>query len=100
MAEDSDPLIIGRFGFFSGKDMDKFDGMNYEVKNYMPVLTDACGYLTCDVVDRFETETHTIFLGKVTGGDILKDTEAMTYAYYHREIKGKSSKNAPTYQPD
>lgn len=100
MAEKSDPMLIGKFGFFSGKDTDKFDGVEYEVKDFLPVIKDSCGYLTCEVVDRFETQTHTIFLGKVIGGDIIHDTEPMTYAYYHKEVKGKSSKNAPTYLPD
>ena len=26
--------------------------------------------------------------------------EAMTYAYYHKVVKGKSPKNAPTYLPE
>ena len=44
-----------------------------------------------------ETSTHTVFLGEVVEGDILKNEPAMTYAYYHKVVKGKSPKNAPTY---
>ena len=27
----------------------------------------------------------------------MKEEDAMTYAYYHKVVKGKSPKNAPTY---
>ena len=32
--------------------------------------------------------------------DVLKKEEPMTYAYYHKVVKGKSPKNAPTYLPE
>ena len=47
-----------------------------------------------------ETETHTVFLGEVLDADVLKNEEPMTYAYYHKVVKGKSPKNAPTYIPE
>ena len=100
LAEDSDPSIIGTFGFQSGKDVDKFTQVKYSVEDYLPVITDSCGYLVCEVIDKMETETHTIFLGEVKGAELFGDREAMTYAYYHKVVKGKSPKNAPTYIPE
>lgn len=97
IAEDSDPSIIGTFGFYSSKDKDKFENVSYEVKSYLPVIKDSCGYITCDVINSMETETHTIFLGKVTDGEIIKNSSPMTYSYYHNVIKGSSPKKAPTY---
>ena len=97
MAEDSTPSIIGTFGFKSGKDNDKFSEVEYRVRDYLPVVSDACGYIVCDVTDRMETATHTVFLGEVKGAELFGDREAMTYNYYHKVIKGKSPKNAPTY---
>ena len=41
--------------------------------------------------------THTVFLGKVLDADVLKQDDPMTYAYYHKVVKGTSPKNAPTY---
>lgn len=97
LSEDSDPGLIGNFGFQSGKDINKFDTVSYETIGDLPVITDACGYITCKVIDKMETSTHTVFLGEVMEGDILKNEPAMTYAYYHKVVKGKSPKNAPTY---
>lgn len=97
LGENSDPSIIGTFGFQSGKNVNKFDSVKYEIKGDMPILTDGCAYITCEVINKMETDTHTVFLGKVIDADVLSKDDSMTYAYYHKVIKGKSPKNAPTY---
>lgn len=97
LSENSDPSIIGTFGFKSGRDNNKFEEVKQVVKGYLPVVADACAYIVCDVIDKMETDTHTVFLGKVTDADMLKADTPMTYAYYHNVIKGKSPKAAPTY---
>lgn len=100
LAEDSDPSIIGTFGFQSGKDVDKFAQVKYTVEDHMPVIIDSCGYIVCRVIDKMETATHTVFLGEVEGAEVFGNRNAMTYAYYHQVVKGKSPKNAPTYIPE
>lgn len=97
LGEHSDPSIIGTFGFRSGKDCDKFENVDQVIKGYMPVVADACAYIVCEVIDKLETDTHTIFLGRALDADVLKQDDVMTYAYYHKVIKGKTAKNAPTY---
>lgn len=97
LTEQSDAGIIGRFGFQSGKDVNKFDGVEAVVKEGISVVADACSYLVCKVINKMETATHTVFLGEVIAADVLKEEEPMTYAYYHKVVKGKSPKNAPTY---
>lgn len=100
LGENSDPGIIGAFGFFSGRDKDKFENVEQTIKGCMPVVADACAYAVCEVIDKMETFSHTVFLGKVVDADVLKSDTPMTYAYYHNVIKGKSPKNAPTYLPE
>ena len=97
LGENSNPGIIGTFGFKSGRDNIKFDEVQSVIKGFLPVVADACAYIACEVIDKMETETHTVFLGKVTDADVLKADDPMTYAYYHNVIKGKSPKAAPTY---
>ncbi len=89
--------IIPVFGFQSGRDVDKFE--NFEVKdiNGLKVLEDSTGYIVCEVVNQMETETHTIFLGKIIDCNTLNAQIPMTYAYYHQVKKGTSPKAAPTY---
>lgn len=97
IGENADPKLIGKFGFFSGRDTEKFDGVNYRIAATLPVLEDSCGYIICEVINQMETDTHTVFLGRVLDGDTMKQDKAMTYAYYHSVVKGRSPKNAPTY---
>ena len=66
----------------------------------LPIVNDSCGYIVCRVIDQMETSTHTVFLGEVVDGDVNSADPAMTYAYYHKVVKGKSPKNAPTYLPE
>lgn len=100
LSEQSDPSIIGTFGFKTGKDTNKFDNVEYETVENMPIVKDSCGYIVCKVINKMETATHTIFLGEIIEGDTYDSAAPMTYAYYHKVIKGKSPKNAPTYIPE
>lgn len=101
LAEDSDAGLIGNFGFQSGKDVDKFKVVDYEMVEGVPVVKYTCGYVVCRVIDKMETATHTVFLGEVMEtGTYDGMGDAMTYAYYHKVVKGKSPKNAPTYIPE
>lgn len=98
LSEESDPTIIGTFGFQSSKNTDKFAAIPFVQKLGLPVISDSCGYVVCNVINTMETATHTVFLGEVVDADVFHSpAPAMTYAYYHNVIKGKSPKNAPTY---
>ena len=95
--EQSAPDIIATFGFSSGRDTDKFSKVEYSVLSMMPVVKNSAAYIVCDVEKTLETDTHTVFLGKVTDADVLENKPPMTYAYYHNVVKGKTAKTAPTY---
>lgn len=97
LGEDIDPKIIGTFGYQSSKDIDKYENVDYELVNDIPVLKDTCGVMVCKVVNTVETTTHTIFLGEIEDMKCYQDKKPMTYRYYHEVLKGKSPKNAPTY---
>ena len=100
LSEDVSPLLIGTFGFRTGRDCNKFEEFEPVLKNYLPVLPQAMTYITCKVIDKMETATHTVFLGEVTDAGHLQEGTPMTYAYYHKVIKGAAPKNAPTYSGD
>ena len=97
LSEKSNPLAIGTFGFRSGKDINKFDIIPYVLKDGLPVVKDACAYLICNTAASMDTSTHTIFFADVLNGDILDENTPMTYSYYHKVIKGKTPKSAPTF---
>lgn len=99
LTEKTDPKLIGTFGFRSGRDTEKFQGAPYEIRDEQPILTESCGYLICRVIDQMEAPTHTVFLAEVVAGENLKKEPPMTYEYYHKVVKGKAPKTAPTYVP-
>jgi len=96
----SAPLeFIGRFGFKSGREVDKFKLTKHQVgAGGVPIVTEwAIGYIECQLVDSVDTGTHTIFIGLVTGAEVKSDEPPMTYAYYHDVKRGKTHQNAPTF---
>lgn len=100
LGESTSPALIGAFGYKSGKNLNKFDSVKHSIKFDMPIIDDSCAFIICEVIDKMQTDTHTVFLGKVTEADVLITDTPMTYDYFHKVIKGKSPKNAPTYIPN
>jgi len=96
--EESNPNIIGTFGFSSSRDVDKYKDYDTEVVEELPVIKDSNGYIICEVTSVLETETHTIFVGKVISMNKYDSKNVMTYKYYYEVLKGSSPKKAPTYQ--
>lgn len=91
--------LIGNFGFRCGRDVDKFEAINYKVgkTGTRIVLDHAIAYLEAEVIKEIDAGTHTIFIGKVIDAEILDDEEPMTYAFYHETKRGSTPKSAPTY---
>ena len=100
LPEEVDSNILKAFGFQSSREVDKFEEMDFERKDNYPILTCAIGYLPVRVTQIVEVGTHTLFIGEVLSMEKLKEGTPMTYAYYHQVKKGKSPKNAPTYQEE
>ncbi|MFC1948735.1 flavin reductase family protein [Chloroflexota bacterium] len=91
--------FIGNFGFKSGRDLDKLEGIEHKTgKTGAPVVTQsAVAYLEAKVTREVDVGTHTIFIGEVIDADILSEEEPMTYAYYHLVKRGTTPKTAPSY---
>ena len=97
LSEQSDPNIIGTFGFKSSQDINKFSEFKYQEKDNIPYLEDTCGNLICKVIDFVETSTHTLFIAEIKEMFNYSEDSPMSYKYYHEVLKGSSPKKAPTY---
>ena len=99
LTEEAPFTFIGKFGFKSGRDVNKFENTKYRLtKNQVPIILDyTCAYVECKVIGKFDAGSHVIFLGDVIDTDFLSEKPPMTYDYYHREVKGKTPKTASTY---
>ena len=81
-----------RFGFQSGRDVDKFAGYGLEARTnngirYIP--QNVNGVLSGKVIDSYDYGTHTIFVADVTQAITLSSEKSVTYQYYFDNIKPK-----------
>ncbi len=99
LLEDTPLSFIGSFGFKSGKDINKFEGINYKTgTNGAPIVLDhAAAYIEAKVIQSMDVGTHTIFIGQVTDAAVLTDKTPMSYSYYHEVKRGTTPKTAPSY---
>ena len=99
LSRDTPLSFIGRFGFKSGREIDKFDGVSYIVgETQAPVVIDnTLAYIEARVIQEVDVGTHTIFIGELVAAEIIKQGEPMTYAYYHQVKRGTTPKTAPSY---
>ena len=93
---------IGRFGFRTSRDFDKFDGVTVERTILGDPYTpdNAVAVLACEVVGTLDVGTHMIFVGEVKDAAVLSDDPHMTYGYYHTVLKGKTPPKASAYVPE
>ncbi len=90
--------FIGRFGFKSGRDIDKFEETKYILGDTgAPMVTDwSIASFEANVTNTVDLSTHILFVGEVVSAKFIKEALPLTYADYHRVKKGKSPDTAPT----
>lgn len=98
LSEETNQEVIKTFGYFSSKDINKFENVKIDETNGLSVvLEDISSYLICNVENIIDCETHDLFIGRVEVTNKVSDKIPMTYKYYHENRKGTSPKNAPTF---
>lgn len=102
LSEETPMKFIGKFGFRCGRDIDKFQGIDFRIgKTKTPIVLDySIAFVEMKILDNIDVGTHTIFIGEVVDADILSDETPMTYEYYHKVKGGYSPKTAPTYNKE
>ena len=93
LSEEAKFDLFQRFGFQSGRDVDKFAGFEAHTARdkdgicYVTQGTNA--WLSCKVVSATDLGSHTLFLADVLDGGTLSSAPSATYAYYQAHIKPK-----------
>ncbi len=102
LGTDTPMEVIGRFGFRSGRDIDKFESVRYRTGTTgSPIVLDhTIAYIEVAVAQEVDAGTHVLFIGEVVDADILREGEPMTYAYYHQVKGGKTPDKATVYIGD
>lgn len=92
ISEDADFELFKRFGFESGRDVDKFEGFCDFKKGYNDtnIITKGTnGYISGWVQETVDLGSHTLFIADVTDMEVLSNVPSVTYAYYQNNIKPK-----------
>ncbi len=78
-----------RFGFQSGKDADKFEGLPVDrAANGIRYITEnANAVISGKVTDAIDYGTHTLFIAEVSQSCIISNEPSVTYQYYFDNIK-------------
>ena len=99
LCEDTPMTFIGRFGFRSGRELNKLEGVDYRtgITGAPIVLENAAAFMEVRVTQEIDVGTHTIFIGELVDADIISDKTCLTYEHYHQVKGGKTPKAAATY---
>jgi flavin reductase (DIM6/NTAB) family NADH-FMN oxidoreductase RutF/rubredoxin len=99
LSEETPLAYIGRFGFKSGRELDKFEGVGCDCfASGCPYPTDhALACIEAKVVSSLDLGTHTLFVGEVADARLLGAGRPMSYAYYREVLRGRTPPTAPTH---
>lgn len=80
-----------RFGFQSGRNADKFAGLEVSrTDNGLPFLTAGTNaVISLEAEQYLDLESHGMFICKVVERRVISDLETLTYNYYQSNIKPK-----------
>lgn len=98
--ESADMELIGKFGFNSSLDTEKFEGIEFELTDdgipYVTQMSDAVFEL--EVEEAVDVGSHLLFVCDVLSANTIEsEFPPMTYAYYHMVLKGRTPPRAATY---
>ena len=99
ISQEADFELFKRFGFQSGRTADKFAGFTAarRLPNEAMLITEGTNaYISGYVTQEIDLGSHTLFIASVTDMDVLNNTPAATYAYYHKSIKPQPKPAAPS----
>ncbi len=78
--------LVKRFGFQSGKTVDKFAEIKWhEAKTGAPILDDAVAYMDCKVLKEEKVGDHYFFIGEVVDEKVQHKEKPMVYDKNRKE---------------
>ena len=91
--------LIGLFGFRSSLDVDKFGDVDHEMcSSDLPrVRQSSVAVFSIEVKEIVDAGTHLMFVGKVLSAERISDKDPLTYAFYHKVLKGKTPPKAVSF---
>lgn len=100
LPKNTDPYVVANFGFQSGRDVDKWANVPYELKEGLPYIPKALAKIRAKVIDKLVYPNNTVFIAEVENAFDVKEGEPLTYKHYRDEMKEEclksfANRNAP-----
>ena len=91
LSESAPFSLFERFGFQSGRTVDKFEGMEKLRSNNGLVFLSRHinSFMSLNVEQYVDLDTHGVFICSITESRVISDKPTMTYSYYHENVKPK-----------
>jgi rubredoxin/flavin reductase (DIM6/NTAB) family NADH-FMN oxidoreductase RutF len=100
LADTADMKFIGPWGFRSGREINKFDNVDYKEGDLVPIVTsNSMSCFELELIEHMDIDTHMMCVGEVINAEHIRDGNPLTYALYHAR-KGREPETAPTYNPE
>jgi flavin reductase (DIM6/NTAB) family NADH-FMN oxidoreductase RutF/rubredoxin len=88
---DSDIAAVRNFGFSSGRDRNKFEGVEFLIgREGCPILKDCVAYFEARVILEkiVDVGTHSLIIAEIISGGLVDDAECLTYDLYRKLKSG------------
>jgi rubredoxin len=95
LSTDAPFSLFQRFGMQSGRAVDKFADFTDVARseNGLYYLTKySTAFLSLNIVESHDLGSHTLFIGELVDGEVLRKAENCTYGYYQTVIKANAPK--------
>ena len=88
--------IFEKFGFSSGRYVDKFAGDDkvYSENGIVKLTENVNAVISLKVIDYIDMGSHGTFVCEITSSEVMSDEPSMTYAYYQKNVKPKLNAKA------
>ena len=92
LSKDTPFSVFQRFGFQSGREVNKFEGVEItRTENGLAVLTAYVNAVLSLTVEQYvDLGTHGMFICSLDEARVLSDAESITYDYYQKAVKPRS----------
>lgn len=91
LSQDAPFSVFERFGFHSGRSVDKFEGEEiFRSDNGIVFLAkNINSFMSLKVEQYVDLGTHGMFICSITESRVISNVETMTYTYYQNNVKPK-----------